>query len=185
MAAAADAADAADAIQAPIATLLAGHVVHPGEIVQMVIKPSRWFVLLQSLWFIGAAIIVIGALNLTQFRPIGSTATNLQLLIFLIIVRMMWAVLQWMGRYYLVTDLRVIRLSGVLSVNIMAFPLKAVATVRCYPSFVERIFGKGSIEITSPDEPVMIWQTLSRPQKVCEQIQAAVARARHNGNGAA
>jgi uncharacterized membrane protein YdbT with pleckstrin-like domain len=107
-----------------------------------------------------------------------------QLLVFLVIARMMWAALQWMGRYYLVTDQRLIRLSGVLSVNILAFPLRDVGDVKCYVSVIERLFGKGSIYISAEGEPLMIWQTLSRPTKVCEQVQAAVARSKHNGHHA-
>ena len=50
--------------------------------------------------------------------------------IFVLAGRVMWAVLQWMSRMYILTDLRVIRLSGVFHVDIYDCPLRKIARTR-------------------------------------------------------
>ncbi len=165
-----------------LAAMLAGHVIQDGEIVQLVIKPSRWFIVLNSLLFSGVVVLVISGLHLTQWRPLGSVSAGAQLAALLIAARMMWSALQWMGRYYLLTDHRIIRLSGVFDVQIASIPLRKVSTVRLYHTVGERLLGKGSIEIAGVDHPMMFWQTISRPRQVEQQLRAAVSKSQSNGH---
>jgi len=54
---AAGAAAARPAFATPLAAVLAGHVLHDGEVILLILKPSRWFILLTSLRW--AAVIAI------------------------------------------------------------------------------------------------------------------------------
>jgi hypothetical protein len=97
----------------------------------------------------------------------------------------MWAILQWMGRLYILTDLRVLRISGVFSVEIFDCPLRKVVRARIVSVSRERFVGVGSIEIIPSDEtmPTAIWQTIAKPAEVYERLQAAINRAKQAGTG--
>jgi uncharacterized membrane protein YdbT with pleckstrin-like domain len=148
----------------------------------MVIKPSKWFVILNSLLFSGVVVAALVALHLSPWKPVDSRS-SVNLTILLIAARLMWSALQWMGRYYLITNLRLIRLSGVFDFQTHTIPLRKVSGVRLYRTMGERLMGKGSIEINSADKPMMLWQTVSSPKRVHDQIQAAVNKAQSNGHG--
>jgi hypothetical protein len=170
------------ALRGPLATLLAGQMVQDGEIIHFIIKPSRWFLVLSSLREIAAITIIVGSVYLFRWPLLISTTTCVQLLVFLIAARMMWAALQWMGRYYILTNLRVMRLSGVFEVGLQSCPLRKVKTVKLFRSIGERILGKGWLEVTADaDCPLMYWQTLAKPDNIYEQVATAVQRAKQNG----
>lgn len=177
------AAEAADtpAARVSLTALLTGSIVQDGEIVQMVIKPSKWFIILNSLLFSGVVVAGLVALHLSHWKPVDARS-SVHLAILLVAARLMWSALQWMGRYYLITNLRLIRLSGVFDFQTPAIPLRKVSAVRLYRTMSERLTGKGSIEITSGDHPMMLWQTVSTPKRVCDQVHAAVNKAQSNGH---
>lgn len=174
------------AVVSPLATLLAGNVIPQGEIVQLVIKPSRWFIFLSSLRFAAATALLLTALHVLGARPLLSRALSVQFGLFLISARVMWAVVVWMGRYYILTDLRLIRVSGIFAIDIQTCTLRKVNTVNFYSFVGERVLGKGCVEMTYADgnaEAKMIWQTVSRPHRIHRAVAAAVARAKSNGCG--
>lgn len=177
------AAEAAEAsvVRVSLAALLAGHVIQDGEIVQMILKPSRWFIVLNSLFFSGLVIVFFALLHVTDWH-LSEPRSTLQLIILLIAARMMWSALQWMGRYYILTNHRLIRLSGVFDVQIMSIPLRKVSSVRLYRTVSERLLNKGSLEIIAQGYPVLLWQTFSRPKHVYECVRAAVIRSQSNGH---
>lgn len=181
------AADAADnaAVRMPLVNLLAGQVVQHGEMVQLLLKPSRWFIVLNSMGFIGLSLVATLGLRLLTARLFESTAAMVQFLILLSAGRLMWSVVQWMGRYYILTDLRVIRVSGVFTVDVQSYPLRRVEAVKLYRTMGERLLNKGTLDIIGTEGAPIGWQTISRPKRIQERVQAAVARAKNNGCTAA
>jgi len=175
-----------DAVVAPnragttLAALFAGHVLQDGELILLLIKPSLWFMLLSGLKFIGVVLIaMIGAALLDQQLP-GRNSVYQELGLFVLSGRVMWGVLQWMGRLYILTDMRIVRLSGVFSVEIFDCPLRKVARTRLVRTMRERLTGVGTIEIIPSDEelPISYWNIVARPANVQEQIVAAINRAK-------
>jgi hypothetical protein len=172
---------------ASIATLLTSHLLQDGEIVLLILKPSLWFILLSALRFIAIVLIVMIAaalLNRSQVLP-GRNLAYQELGVFVLAGRVMWAVLQWMGRLYILTDLRIIRLSGVFSLEIFDCPLRKVARTRLVRSMRERLTATGTIEIIPADDslPIDSWSTIARPVQVHEQVVAAINRAKQGGCG--
>lgn len=166
---------------APLATLLTGHVLRDGEIVLLALKPSLWFIVFQSIRF--AAAVLLLALMTHVFVDRGVSVHRvpyIEAVVFLIAGRVMWSVLQWMGRLYVLTDQRIIRLAGVFSVDLYDCPLRKVSRTQITASIKERLCRLGSIEIHPKEAedvfPVDIWQTISRPAEVNEQIVAAMRR---------
>jgi hypothetical protein len=169
----------------PLGAMLVRHVLRDGEIVLLALKPSFWFILASSLRFIGiVAILALGAIawegrNNREWFYIEAA-------IFLVAGRIMWAVLQWMGRLYVLTDLRVIRLSGVLKLHIFDCALRKVGRTQVTASVKERVCATGSIEIFPGDESASaIWQTIPRPYEVNELIVSTINRAKQHGHVAA
>lgn len=173
------AADAAVPFRTSLAALLTGHILRDGEVVMLILKPSLWFIAFASMRFLAAGLIVCIAASLwmgdsAAVSSIVYTAT------FVVAGRVMWAVLTWMGRLYVLTDLRVIRLSGVFNVEIFDCALRKIAATRMTQTFRERLWRLGSIEIVPADEscPPSVWQTVRRPHEVHRIIQSTIDRAR-------
>jgi len=181
-AAAAVTATASRASRTSLAALITGHILRDGELVLLMLKPSLWYIVLSSLRFAAAAAIVAIAAELLDHRP-ASRFAYAEAAIFLTAGRVMWALLQWTGRVYILTDLRIIRLTGVFNVDIFDCPLRKVARTRLTYTVRERLARTGSIEITPQDEsnPPGIWQTIPKPTEIHEQIVAAITKAKHNG----
>lgn len=167
-----------------LATLLTRHILRDGELVLLILKPSLWFVVLAAMRFAGVVLIAVIAAKLWLKPPVALRAAEVGA--FLIAGRVMWAVLQWMGRLYVLTDLRILRLSGVFSVDIFDCALRKVGQARLHRSFRERLLRLGSIEIQPLDEtcPPGEWRTIKRPDEILETIQDAIRRAKQGGSGA-
>jgi hypothetical protein len=180
---------AAPSATAPLAALLTRHILQDGEIILLILKPSIWFIPLSMARFAAVVFIVMIAAALFDERLPGMARVWVELGIFVLAGRLMWSVLQWMSRLYILTDLRIVRLAGVFTVNIFDCPLRKVARTRILYTMRDRIFRLGSIEIIPADEnyPIGIWQTVARPNHINEQIVAAITRAkqgRGHSNGA-
>jgi len=183
--AAAAAPAAAAARTTSLGTLLGSHVLRDGELVLMILKPSLWFIVFNSLAFAIGTAVAAAALALVDRRM--HDHFFLEAALFVIIGRLMWAVLQWMGRIYILTDQRVLRITGVFTVELFDCPLRKVVRTRIVSSSRERLVGVGSIEIIPSDEamPSAIWQTISRPMEIHQRLQAAITRAKQSGTGCA
>lgn len=178
---------AAAAVEAPaatsLATLLTRHILRDGELVILILKPSIWFVPLSSITFIAVVMIGMIAAKVFDDRLPYSPFAYLETGLFLIAGRLMWAIIQWTARLYVLTDLRVLRISGVFNVNIFDCPLRKIAQVRPVSNVRERIAAVGSIEFVPQDESCAtgVWQTIARPRQVLAQVQETIRRAKHNG----
>src|SRR5688572_26055155 len=145
-------------VSTSLAALLTRHILRDGELVLLILKPSMWFVVLAAMRFAGVVLIGVIAAKLWLPRTALRAA---EVGAFLIAGRVMWGVLQWMGRLYVLTDLRILRLSGVFNVDVFDCPLRKVAQARLHRSFRERLLRLGSIEILPLDDacPPGDWRT--------------------------
>ena len=163
-----------------LAALLTRHVLRDGELVLLILKPSLWFVLLNSMRFsAGVLILLIAAKLWLPWHTFHAMETG----IFVIAGRVMWSLLQWMGRLYVLTDMRIVRLSGVFTAEIFDCPLRKVGQVKLISTFREKLLRLGSIEILPMDETCAAgdWRTIRRPAKVLEMVQATIQRAKQGG----
>ena len=178
----------AAAVDAPpaatsMAALLTRHVLRDGELVILLLKPSAWFIVFASLRFSAVVLLLMGAVfifDLHQRFEMFNTLSVIQSGLFLIGARVMWSLLQWTSRLYVLTDLRIVAISGVFNVSIFDCALRKVARTRLLMSARDRIVRVGSIEIIPFDEeaPEGLWQTIARPRQVHEQVVATINRAK-------
>ncbi|MGA2584422.1 MAG: PH domain-containing protein [Tepidisphaeraceae bacterium] len=167
-----------------LATLLANHVLRDGELVLLVIKPSLWFIPFNSAVF--SAITIICAASLAMLNHRMHDRFYIELAFLVIAGRLIWVTLQWLNRLYILTDLRVLRFSGVFVVDMFDCPLRKVVRTRIVSPPRERFVRVGSIEIIPRDEtmPTAVWQTIAKPYEILEQLRAAIKRAKQTGTGA-
>jgi hypothetical protein len=143
-------------------------------------KPSLWYIVLSSMGWAAAVAIAASAGKIADPRHVH---IYIEAAMFAISTRVMWATLNWMGRLYVLTDQRILRVSGVFNVDLFECPLRKVARTRPIPTFRERLLRLGSIEIIPEDDarPCAVWQTLARPAEVQEKVQRAIRRAKQGG----
>ena len=177
---------AAPAVAGPVSALMAGQVLRDGELILLLLRPSRWFILLTSLRFLGIVALAMALIVIFDEKIHGPKRQYFEIGSLLMVGRLAWGVLQWMGRLYILTDMRIIRLSGVFHVDVFDCPLRKVARTLLEISLQERLCRIGSIEIIPQDEevPIAHWQMVAHPGKVHEQIIATISKAKQGGTGA-
>jgi hypothetical protein len=174
------------AIGSPLGALLVGHVLHEGEVVLLLLKPSLWFVPLASLRFIGVVLIALAVCDLAGLHPSARHGLVGEAAGLAVAGRLVWAMFHWFGRVYVLTDLRIIRMSGVLAVELFDCPLRKIRRTRRRDTVPERLLRLGTINVY-PQDPECCghvpraWQTIAKPGLVHEQIVAAVNRAQQGG----
>jgi hypothetical protein len=163
-----------------LVALLTRHILQDGEIVLLILKPSLWFIVLSMLRFAAVVLIVMLAGVVFDDQLRGSARVYLETGMILLLARLTIAILQWYARLYILTDMRIVEISGVYTYHIFDCPLRKVARTRILYTVRERLFRTGTIEIIPSDEeyPIGMWQTVSRPVMVNDQIVAAINRAR-------
>jgi hypothetical protein len=178
---AAAAATPADVVAAPpLATMLTRHILRDGELIVLTLKPSVWYIPFSSLRFCAVVLIVMIAAQILNEQLSFHVRTVMELGALALAGRLMWALLQWMSRLYILTDLRVVALSGIFTADIFDCPLRKIARVRIVSTMKERPLNVGSIEIIPFDDsyPVGIWQMVPRPREVHKVIVSTMNRAK-------
>lgn len=166
-----------------LATLLAGHILQDGEVVILIVKPSLWFLVLSSLPFAAVASILLLWLLISTHPSNRETVAYVEAAMAVAFGRVMWAILQWMGRFYILTDLRILRLGGVFTIELFDCPLRKIARTRVVASTLERLLRTGTIEVIPQEGSWGLgnWQTVGQPMQMHEQIVATINRAKQGG----
>lgn len=183
----ADAADSAAALHStsPLSLLISRHIFQDGEIIELAIRPSPWWIFFSSMHtLLFAAIVILASLTLDSRLP-GPATLYFEAGLIIGLARLMWATVRWMSRLYVLTNIRVMTISGVFNVTIAECPLRRVGAARLVSPIRERMLLLGSLEVIPMEEefPFQRWQTIRRPDEVNRKIRAAVARARQHGPG--
>jgi hypothetical protein len=165
-------------------SILPAQVLHPNEIIVLLLKPSLWFVVL-SAWRMLAvltALFAMGFLFDPQGQHTGLVRSELALVYgFLLVVRISWQFMEWLGHVYILTDKRVITSIGFLRPISYEAPLGRIHHSELFVSKTERMFELGTIGYTthaSKDHFVTQWKMLSRPAAVYDAVVRAIDRYR-------
>jgi len=160
-------------------------LLHEGEVVILAIKPSIWFVFL-SAWpaiTVAAAVMVAGyvvmpMLDLGLDYPRRTLAL---LCAAAVLVQLFLSSCQWTGRLYVLTNVRVLRIRGVFTVDVFQCPLTKIRQATLDAARLDRFCGVGTIHFdteTSVEEPC--WLHVAKPTDVNDKVQDALRRA-HGG----
>ena len=122
----------------------------------ILVARQHWFILVSAIVLEIVIILVIIGLTIlaglfwTEFALlIGAIGT---ILLLLPLSTMFRDILDWMNRQYIVTNRRVIQISGVLNRNVTDSSLRKITDVKMSKSFFGRIFNYGDIEILTASE---------------------------------
>jgi uncharacterized membrane protein YdbT with pleckstrin-like domain len=134
----------------------------------ILISRQHWFILVSSIvleiiiiLFLIALTITVGTLLPEFALLIGAIGTILLLLPLATLVR---DVLDWMNRQFIVTNRRVIQISGILNKNVTDSSLAKVTDVKMEISAFGRLFNYGDIEILTASEfGVNIFRRIEEP----------------------
>ena len=123
------------------------------EEIILVTRP-HWFVLVQHIFLeIVLALVILGIfIGLTLFIP-GQPYTMLGFLVVIIpLVSLARDAIIWSNHQYIVTNRRVIQISGVFNKNVIDSSLDKVNDVKLEQSFFGRLFNYGDVEILTASE---------------------------------
>jgi len=162
------------------AYLVPANLLGADEIIILAIKPSNWFVLLASLPVAASGAVVAAVafvVNLhhapTPLRMIAYACAAAALL------RMVAACWQWLGRTYVLTNLRIVCVRGLIGPAVTDVPLTRVRHVDLLAPLPERIVGVGTIACRTggDDPPAVVWHAVGNPDEIHRIVHDAVGRA--------
>jgi uncharacterized membrane protein YdbT with pleckstrin-like domain len=154
-----------------------------GEIVEFSIKPSLWFILLSSLRVIVMALAMATGVAIFALGGGGGwtprSAVFFAAIVCVALVRILIGSLQWASRVYVLTNRRVMRVSGVLDVSVVDCPLARISAAHVRMAVSHRLLRLGTIRMTPADDrlPTVNWEHVSRPALIHERLVRAIHRA--------
>ncbi len=148
------------------------------EIIILAVKPSLCYVLFVSArWLAILLPVTIVSCLSAQMEWFGMQArVLLAVSLTAIIIRLAFALLQWQSRAYILTNLRVLRIRGVLRVEMFQCSLLQLKDVQLTAGFGERCLGLGTIGLVrdSSGSAGAYWRNIRRPEQVRRQILEAI-----------
>jgi len=167
---------------ARVTTLLPPQLLQSGEVIVLLLKPSLWFILLESLGTLTLiSLILVAGIAMDNADLVDISQRDLVLLaVGVTAVRLFWQFLEWLSRVYVLTDLRVIRVKGVLRVQVFETALKNIQHTTTLFSLRERFFGLGTIAFATAGTGghEAAWSMVARPLEVNQVVIQTLNRYR-------
>jgi len=156
-------------------------LIQDGEEIVLALKPSGWFILLVSAPFtIAVIILAIGAYLVDTIGLAHLPFAQLALVCLGAIgLRLVVALLQWISRIYVLTNRRILRVRGVLTVDVFECGLHRIQHTSLVLPLSERIFAIGTLVFATAGTalPEAAWVMIARPSEVHEIVVEYIRRA--------
>ncbi|MEM1355224.1 MAG: PH domain-containing protein [Planctomycetota bacterium] len=174
-------AEAVDPAIARASAMLPRELLQPGEVIVLLLKPSPLFILLMPIRFIAAVVLIAMLARLLMNKGISLGLGSHDLVVTVVAViglRLFWELLHWLSHVYVLTDQRVIRVSGVLNVHVFEAPLKQVLQTDLVLPLVLRVFGLGTIAFATAGTATReaYWLLLAKPLEVHQKVVETLRR---------
>lgn len=166
--------------------MVPAHLLDGDEIVILAIKPSLWFIVFMSFRWIAMATVVICLADwIARYLPWLGTRMIVQAALALAAARMGFAMLQWVSRLYVLTNRRVMRLSGILNIDIFECALTKIQNTYLTLAWYERLTGLGTISFATAGTGGVeaSWANVNNPLELHERVRSAIHRAQRPNNG--
>ena len=177
------AAEAPPAVEmTPVATAKAAaklEMLGGDEIIQLSIKPALWFIPLVSLgWIVGVSVLVIALAAGVRGSWAREGLFVCQALVGVAALRLAIATLQWASRLYVLTNRRVMRFTGVLSVRVAECPLARISAIDLLAPPYARVLRLGTIRMqpVDTDTAPLNWDDVAHPHEVHEILERAIRK---------
>jgi len=180
-----------------------GHpLVPPGERVIYDARPSVWYILVRGIpdcvpalilgvvvWLLrGLTVVTAGMLDASLAAAIDLWLGRVLIgVVVYCLARMVWAVLDWFCRRYVMTGGRLVALRGVLRTVRFDLPHRRVQHLAVTKSLLERIFGVGTIAAASAGtgDHEIVWRSVARPEEALAMVRKRVDEVARAGRGGA
>ncbi len=150
----------------------------------LLVTRQHWFVLFSNilLEIILIVVLTLAVSAATAFYPIAVAG---YVLVLVPLIGMIRDILIWSNREYIVTNRRVIQISGVLSKNVVDSSLEKVNDVKMSQSFFGRLFDYGDVEILTASEiGVNLFKRIGDPVRFKTAMLNAKEKLGYEGTGA-
>ncbi len=117
----------------------------------LLVARQHWFLLFSNI-LLEIVLIVLLIVGTAALMPILPIAVVGYILVLVPIIGMIRDILIWSNRQYIVTNRRVIQVTGVLSKEVLDTSLEKLTDVKLSQSLLGRIFDYGDIEILTASE---------------------------------
>jgi uncharacterized membrane protein YdbT with pleckstrin-like domain len=144
---------------------------------------QHWFVLFSNivLEIILTLVLIVGVIALTTVLPLAALGF---VLVLVPLGGMLRDILVWSNREYIVTNRRVIQISGVFSKDVVDSSLEKVNDVKMSQSFLGRTFDYGDIEIlTASETGDNLFKRIGNPIKFKTAMLNAKEKMGYEGTG--
>jgi hypothetical protein len=167
--------------------LVPAELLDGGEIIIFAVKPSLWFVALKSSrWLLGMLLTVL-LVHWVGETAVGiPEATIIRVAVAVAGVRVGLALLQWVSRLYILTNRRIMRLTGIFNIDLFECQLTRIQSTVLTIAWYERVFGVGTISFATAGAGGGIeasWTHVNQPLELHERVRAAIHRAQRPNNG--
>lgn len=160
------------------ASMPASAILQGNEIIELYIKPSRWFIALESAPTAGPSLVLAGLVYWADHAIWSESALVVVMLLLVLtaVASVGLAALQWASRVYVLTNRRVMRFRGIVNVQFDECPLLSIARLELRTPWYQRWVWVGTIGITARNESgeVMAWRMVTRPQEVYRKLRRAI-----------
>jgi dephospho-CoA kinase len=156
-----------------------------GEQVLLSTRPHPLFIVLDVLGrLVFLAVVGSGGWWLASRSDVGINGLSVVLSVVAIgLIVLGWQTLEWACRLYVLTDRRVLRVSGVLRQYAVDVPLESVQHVVVHRSIRERLFNLGTLAFASAGTAwvEVVWLMVGRPQEKLTTVRRALSSNDENG----
>ena len=154
------------------------NLLNGSEVIILAIKPSLWYVLgVSGRWLavlLPVSIACWWAWQISWFT--GQAQVLLGIALAGVSIRLAFGLLQWQSQVYVLTNLRILRIQGVLRVEMFQCHLLRLKDVTLSSGFAEKLLGLGTIGLVadSSAQPGAHWVNVRHPVEVSQQILEAI-----------
>lgn len=150
------------------------------ERVVLSLRPSPLFILIRAFWpvvgIIALAVIVrlvASALDASRLRAVVLWYAG-----GVVVLVLVWQLLEWLSRLYILTERRLLAVAGIVLQNVADVPLRNVRNVVLVRRFTERVLGLGTLGAATAgtDTYELVWLQLAQPEQILARVRAAVDR---------
>lgn len=159
----------------------AAQVLRGGEIIELSLKPSHWYILITSGRTLGVMVVLACVLPLLVgglWTWYGQLA--LQGVLAVALGRIAIGMLQWASRLYVLTNRRVLVFKGIVTVTISECPLERIGSLELESRWYHRVLRLGTLLAvpgTGQKHDTVAWEHIKRPQETRERLLRAIRQA--------
>ncbi|MBK8267789.1 MAG: PH domain-containing protein [Planctomycetes bacterium] len=165
--------------------MVPAHLLDGGEIVHFSIRPSPWFVALESMrWFAFAGMLI--SMALWGVIDVNYRDYVIKLAILIAGSRMLWASLEWVSRMYVLTNRRVMSIHGVFRAELFECALDRIQSTQVTANVGEKMVRAGTVSFQPMQAEGVLggmhsWRTVARPHDIHDKLRHAIERSRNPG----